>query len=446
MTEYFDILLPGLAITAFVANAIHVMFFMDQSPGGPRKIVDDREGDVLKPQPPGSLIAIAASEALRLTAPAPGAHIPKDPVLRRHYLTHLCSQLNELYLRPSESVLRRHHGQLIASHLEECLFEQAAVEKLQAAYEILKKRDAEEVANPIGVGMAPFAAPDVEPEAVTEVSLSSGLKVQEAEPGFKLPPMGTHVPKDHVLRRHYLTHLLGMLQDLYPSPADSVLRRHHQQQFKNLFAVTLEHEAALEQLKLDWLAARKVLETGLNRLEPAKFQSVDKAEKKAALFEATVYSPVFGPHVPQDHVLRRHYLALLESRLNEMASCPTDSVLRRHHQQWMGAQLAQCIGDATSAAAFQSDYERWVRERGKTACKSNLLAEEGNSITLATKPLTREPLSARKAFKLPEDSVLKRHCMQYLTAEIEKFMPRPRDSVLSRHYDQWLASEIEVLL
>jgi hypothetical protein len=145
-------------------------------------------------------------------------------------------------------------------------------------------------------------------------------------------------------------------------------------------------------------------------------------------------------------VLRRHYLALLESRLNEMASCPTDSVLRRHHQQWLKARLSRCIEDASSAAAFQADYEQWVRERGKTACKSNLLAEEGNSITLATKPLTREPLSGRKAFKLPEDSVLKRHCMQYLTAEIEKFMPRPRDSVLSRHYDQWLASEIEVLL
>jgi hypothetical protein len=79
-------------------------------------------------------------------------------------------------------------------------------------------------------------------------------------------------------------------------------------------------------------------------------------------------------------VLRRHYLALLESRLNEITPSPTDSVLRRHHQQWLKARLSRCIEDASSAAAFQADYEQWVRELGKTACKSNLLAEEGNSI------------------------------------------------------------------
>jgi hypothetical protein len=182
------------------------------------------------------------------------------------------------------------------------------------------------------------------------------------------------------------------------------------------------------------------------RLESARVQPIDGIQEKAELRAAADDTLVFGPHVPQDHVLRRHYLALLESRLNEITPSPTDSVLRRHHQQWLKARLSRCIEDASSAAAFQADYEQWVRELGKTACKSNLLAEEGNSITLATRPLTREPLSARKAFKLPEDSVLKRHCMQYLTAEIEKFMPRPRDSVLSRHYDQWLASQIEVLL
>jgi hypothetical protein len=454
MTEYLDILLPALAVTAFVGNAIHVMYFMDHNPEVSKRTIEDSEGGTIETQPDGPLGASAAIKPLTEVTPVPGTHVPRDSVLRRHYPTHLCSQLNELYPRPGESVLRRHHGQLIASQLEACLLEQAAAEKLQAAHEILKKQVSEEVSKPLGTGIAPSTAPDVldgeppavEPETVAQAASVSSLKVRAAEPESEIPPMGIHVPEDHVLRRHYLTHILGMLQELNPAPADSVLRRHHQQHFKNLFARYLEDGAASEQLKLEWVATRKGPAEMPIRLESARVQPIDGIQEKAELRAAADDTLVFGPHVPQDHVLRRHYLALLESRLNEITPSPTDSVLRRHHQQWLKARLSRCIEDASSAAAFQADYEQWVRELGKTACKSNLLAEEGNSITLATRPLTREPLSARKAFKLPEDSVLKRHCMQYLTAEIEKFMPRPRDSVLSRHYDQWLASQIEVLL
>jgi hypothetical protein len=71
---------------------------------------------------------------------------------------------------------------------------------------------------------------------------------------------------------------------------------------------------------------------------------------------------------------------------------------------------------------------------------------QGNPIALAAKPLEQQLPIAKRAVILPEDSVLRRHYIQYLRAEIEKFMPRPTDSVLSRHYDQWLASEIEILL
>ena len=454
MTEYLDILLPALAVTAFVGNAIHVMYFMDHNPAASKRNIDDNEGGIIETQPDGPLGASAATNPLTEVTPVPGTHVPRDSVLHRHYLTHLCSQLNELYPRPGESVLRRHHGQLIASQLEVCLLEQAAVEKLQAAHEILKKQISEDVSKLLGMGIASSPAPHVlvgeppavEPETVAQAASVSCLKVRAAEPESEIPRMGAHVPEDHVLRRHYLTHILGMLQDLNPAPADSVLQRHHQQHFKNLFACCLEDEAASEEVKREWVDKRKGPEAMANRVESANVQLIDGIQEKAELLSAADDTPVFGSHVPQDHVLRRHYLALLESRLNEITTRPTDSILRRHHQQWVEARLARCVEDASSAAALQADYEQWVSEREKTPCKSDRLPVQGNPIALAAKPLEQQLPIAKRAVILPEDSVLRRHYIQYLRAEIEKFMPRPTDSVLSRHYDQWLASEIEILL
>jgi hypothetical protein len=437
MTEYFDILLPALALTAFVGNAIHVMYFMDHSPAASERTTDDGQGDSIETQPHEQLTAAATLELLAEVTPVPGVHLPEDSVLRRHYLTHLCCQLNELYQRPRESVLRRHHGQLIASQIEECVLEHSAVVKLQAAHEILKKQNLKEVSNPVAVGIAPSPHRemlDVSSETVAQIPSFSKLKVQEAEPESEMPPMGSHVPEDHVLRRHYLTHILGMLNDLYPAPTDSVLRRHHLQHFKNLLARCLGHEAAVEQLTLDWVAARKKSGETPNWPEPAKAWPIVERLEKGAVPEATDATTVFGPHVPQDHVLRRHYVSLLEGRLNEVTPPPTDSVLRRHHQQRIAAQLAHCTEDARVAAAFHADYEQWISERGKT------------SITIAPKPMMQELARSNRPFNLPEDSVLRRHSIQRLSAEIEKLKPRPTDSVLSRHYDQWLASEMEVLL
>ena len=454
MTEYLDILLPALAITAFVGNAIHVVYFMDHNPESSRTAIDDGAGNIIDTQPPEPLKVSWTDKTPNQVRPRLEAHIPHDSVLRRHYVTHLCSLLNELYPRPSESVLRRHHRQLVASQLELCLLEPAAGEKLQAAHEILKKRISEELSNPVRKSIASYSAPDIldgkasasESETVAEVASVSTLKVRVAESESEIPLMGPHVPEDHMLRRHYLTHILGMIHDLYPAPSDSVLSRHHQQHLKNILASCLEHWVAAEQLNLDWLAAKKDPEEMAYCLESENVLPVDGFQENTALYGVSDNEVGFGPHVPEDHVLRRHYLALLESRLNEISPPPTDSVLRRHHQQWLEARLARCIEDAASASALDADYGQWVSERGKNPCEIDMLAARGNAAGLAAKPLHQELPIAGMGLKLPEDSVLRRHYIQYLGAEIEKFMPRPTDSVLSRHYDQWLASEMETLL
>ena len=109
---------------------------------------------------------------------------------------------------------------------------------------------------------------------------------------------------------------------------------------------------------------------------------------------------------PQDSVLHRHYLA------NEAAKAvalhepyPTDSVLRRHydaaHKLSVDVSPGTIVLGAASAAA-----------NGRVC--------------------------------VPEDSVLKRHFINQLRAEIERGLsPTPSDSVLRRHHDSLVGFELE---
>lgn len=48
------------------------------------------------------------------------------------------------------------------------------------------------------------------------------------------------------------------------------------------------------------------------------------------------------------------------------------------------------------------------------------------------------------AFAIPEDSVLRRHFITQLRAEIEQeLFPRPTDFTLQRHYDALVSAELE---
>lgn len=110
--------------------------------------------------------------------------------------------------------------------------------------------------------------------------------------------------------------------------------------------------------------------------------------------------------VPEDSVLHRHYLANREAeRLARTEPYPSDSVLHRHYD------AAHCL-HLEEPAACQS----------KPAC-------------LAVKPV------------IPQDSVLRRHFLAQLQAEIESGLPAvPSDSVLRRHYQAMVASELSARL
>lgn len=138
--------------------------------------------------------------------------VPSDPVLRRHYRTHLKMMVEALHPEPQDAVLKRHHGQWLETLLDALMTRPEAVEELSASYE----------------------AREIMLEGVEENSSCEVL---------------SHVPTDAVLKRHFLSHLQMMLETLWPVPNDAVLRRHHEQLLGTQLLSVLESREALNDLQ-----------------------------------------------------------------------------------------------------------------------------------------------------------------------------------------------------
>ncbi|MFA6163642.1 MAG: hypothetical protein WC685_09460 [Methylobacter sp.] len=113
--------------------------------------------------------------------------------------------------------------------------------------------------------------------------------------------------------------------------------------------------------------------------------------------------------IPEDSVLRRHYLAQLAAERESITNpYPTDSVLRRHYESMLATSLVQPIDSA---------------ETGTEA------------VGITELPTERQ--------QIPEESTLRRHFLTRLQAEIEfEVFPRPTDSILKRHYDSLIVAKI----
>lgn len=117
--------------------------------------------------------------------------------------------------------------------------------------------------------------------------------------------------------------------------------------------------------------------------------------------------------IPQDSVLRRHYLQnVMAGKPEVIAEFPEDSTLRRHYLQNKSVQDApQEIVDT--------------------------IAIETEAVVVAELAATE----VEAANPMPEDAVLKRHFLQQVVAEVEAMLPeRPTDATLKRHYDAQLFS------
>lgn len=163
-----------------------------------------------------------ANNEVAVVIPENNSSLPQDSILKRHYLTHLCTVIKTLAPpRPTDSVLCRHYDTMIAAKTAQCLSDEKVMEQLIAEYEHNKD---------LGKTKA-FAMP------------------QEQEAEICLPKKNSSLPQDSILRRHYLTHLCTMIEALAPPrPTDSVLCRHYETMISAKIAQCLSNEKEMEQL------------------------------------------------------------------------------------------------------------------------------------------------------------------------------------------------------
>jgi len=162
---------------------------------------------------------------------------------------------------------------------------------------------------------APTAAapPSAEPAG------AAPIRQAEASAAAAVTANSERMPEDSVLRRHYQAAKLAEKEALaHPYPTDSVLRRHYDTSHKA--------DSALEQK-----ADNPPIRTGA---EPA----------------APAVAPAAEAGIPQDSVLRRHFLARLTHQIeSELPVKPSDSVLRRHYEALVADKLQQYLARMQSA-------------------------------------------------------------------------------------------------
>lgn len=78
-------------------------------------------------------------QAKATAASAESNSLPQDSILRRHYLTHLCTMIESLSSpRPTDSVLCRHYDAMIVARIDQSLNNKKVMEQLICDYEKTK--------------------------------------------------------------------------------------------------------------------------------------------------------------------------------------------------------------------------------------------------------------------------------------------------------------------
>ncbi len=146
-------------------------------------------------------------------------------------------------------------------------------------------------------------------------------------------------------------------------------------------------------------------------------------------------------NLPQDSMLRRHYLANLRVMIESLKPLrPTDSSLSRHYDAMIIAEIEQCLSDQ---GVIERNYEDYKKTLAQQIQEPKTIAEPLIKIGMSHEDSVVQPEKP----KLPEDSMLRRHTIAQIHAIVESNMPlRPADSVLRRHYDTMINTEVNKLL
>lgn len=157
-------------------------------------------------------------------------------------------------------------------------------------------------------------------------------------------------------------------------------------------------------------------------------------------------------NLPQDSTLRRHYLTHLRAIITSInPPRPADTTLARHYDAQIAAQLEQSLSSKDAIQQLIADYENHkktpapiaVVEKSQTI-DAPVIKEEQAIVTPSAKPEISNKTVTRKASKIPEDSLLRRHYLTHLYSQVAANLPpRPTDSTLRRHHDSLLENEVK---
>lgn len=176
------------------------------------------------------------------------------------------------------------------------------------------------------VGVAEVKKFGAEPIVSEKPITSEAPAVPEAAPVAKVQPAGEvvdiseRIPEDSMLRRHYLTHIESKKQAYAPMrPTDSMLRRHYDSLMASLQQPASKPEPAPSP-------------QGEPLIEISALEGLECNREK----------------MPQDSMLKRHFLSVLRGRLEAgLPPSPTDSMLKRHFEGWknqlIDRELNKCV-------------------------------------------------------------------------------------------------------
>jgi hypothetical protein len=132
-----------------------------------------------------------------------------------------------------------------------------------------------------------------------------------------------------------------MIETLAPlRPTESVLCRHYDTMIVAKLDECLSNKKAMEQLIYDYEKNKPIV----------NIESTVRPKTKETL--ESIGS------LPQDSILRRHYLAHLCTMIETLAPLqPTESVLCRHYDTMIAARLDECLGNKKAMEQLIYDYE-----------------------------------------------------------------------------------------
>lgn len=205
--------------------------------------------------------------------------VPQDSTLKRHFLSHILSQVTaDLPLRPTDSALKRHYDALLKTKVEQYLAATQAGSSVNSTVDN----------NPVIKASAPRST----------IAISS-------------------IPEDSTLRRHVLAGLrCSIEEDFGGKPTDSTLKRH----FNARVDAELEQRINILSSAADLLPEKSVFDPELT--------ATDRQESEVL------------EHVPEDAVLRRHFLTQLRMAIEaRLPPKPTDCNLLRHYRTLVQTKL-----------------------------------------------------------------------------------------------------------